>query len=163
MGLDRLEQASQGQFLGSGSHDVASHQALDFPSLLDSQVRLLGAELRRVRAQADRRAAFAALGACLGGAFAGLAGAASSSGGVLQAASVRRRRAVMTRMEVYLVEVERAHLDTSQPGSQWSVQAQNQIACSGKIMVCVSGLWQRRGYGFGEVGGSGLDQGRQAS
>ncbi|MGY8737707.1 MAG: TolC family protein, partial [bacterium] len=34
---------------------------VDFPSLLDSQVRLLGAELQLVRARADKRRAFAAL------------------------------------------------------------------------------------------------------
>ena len=34
---------------------------IEFLSLLDSQVRLLGAELRLVRAQADKRRAFAAL------------------------------------------------------------------------------------------------------
>jgi outer membrane protein TolC len=39
---------------------------IDFLSLLDSQVRLLGAELRRVRAVADRRVAFAALEAAAG-------------------------------------------------------------------------------------------------
>ena len=39
---------------------------IDFPSLLDSQVRLLNAELRRVRAIADRRRAFSALEAASG-------------------------------------------------------------------------------------------------
>ena len=39
---------------------------VDFPSLLDSQVRLLNAELRLVRASADRRQAFAALEAASG-------------------------------------------------------------------------------------------------
>ena len=34
---------------------------IEFLSLLDSQVRLLGAELRLVRARADKRVAFAAL------------------------------------------------------------------------------------------------------
>ncbi len=40
---------------------------VDFSSLLDTQVRLLRAELRRVRAQADRRVAFSALEASSGG------------------------------------------------------------------------------------------------
>ncbi len=39
---------------------------VDFPSVLDTQVRLLQAELRRVRALADRRTAFAALEAATG-------------------------------------------------------------------------------------------------
>jgi outer membrane protein TolC len=39
---------------------------IDFLSLLDSQVRLLDAELRRVRAVADRRVAYAALEAAVG-------------------------------------------------------------------------------------------------
>lgn len=39
---------------------------IDFESLLDSQVRLLAAELERVRALADRRVAFSALEAALG-------------------------------------------------------------------------------------------------
>jgi len=39
---------------------------IEFLSLLDSQVRLLGAELRLVRARADRRRAFAALEAAAG-------------------------------------------------------------------------------------------------
>jgi cobalt-zinc-cadmium efflux system outer membrane protein len=39
---------------------------VDFLALLDSQVRLLNAELRRVRANADRRQAFAALEAVVG-------------------------------------------------------------------------------------------------
>lgn len=40
---------------------------IDFLSLLDSQVRLLNAELRLVRARADRRQAFAALESSFGG------------------------------------------------------------------------------------------------
>ena len=39
---------------------------IEFLSLLDSQVRLLNAELRGVRSLADRRIAFAALEAALG-------------------------------------------------------------------------------------------------
>jgi outer membrane protein TolC len=39
---------------------------VDFLSLIDSQVSLLGAELRLVRARADRRGAFAGLEAALG-------------------------------------------------------------------------------------------------
>ncbi len=39
---------------------------VDFPSLVDTQVRLLEAELRLVRARADRRAAFAELEAAVG-------------------------------------------------------------------------------------------------
>jgi outer membrane protein TolC len=39
---------------------------VDFLSLIDSQVRLLDAELRLVRASADRRKAFAAIESTLG-------------------------------------------------------------------------------------------------
>jgi outer membrane protein TolC len=39
---------------------------VDFLSLIDSQVRLLDAELSLVRAVADRRAAFAALESAIG-------------------------------------------------------------------------------------------------
>jgi outer membrane protein TolC len=39
---------------------------IDFLSLLDSQVRMQNAELRRVRAVADRRVAFARLEAAAG-------------------------------------------------------------------------------------------------
>jgi outer membrane protein TolC len=40
---------------------------IEFLSLLDSQVRLLGAELRLARARADKRRAFAALESATGG------------------------------------------------------------------------------------------------
>jgi cobalt-zinc-cadmium efflux system outer membrane protein len=58
-----LPQAQQSLESSRSGYEVGR---VDFPSLLDSQVRLLNAELRRVRAQADRRAAFAALEAAVG-------------------------------------------------------------------------------------------------
>jgi outer membrane protein TolC len=58
-----LQQARQSLASSRSGYEVGR---VDFPSLLDSQVRLLDAELRLVRAQAERRSAFAALEAAVG-------------------------------------------------------------------------------------------------
>ncbi len=58
-----LPQARQSLASSRTAYEVGR---IDFPSLLDSQVRLLDAELRLVRARADRRVAFASLEAAAG-------------------------------------------------------------------------------------------------
>ncbi len=58
-----LPQARQSLDSSRSGYEVGR---VDFPSLLDSQVRLLEAELRLVRLQAERRSAFAALESAVG-------------------------------------------------------------------------------------------------
>jgi outer membrane protein TolC len=58
-----LPQARQSLESSRAGYEVGR---VDFPSLLDIQIRLLGAELRQVRATVDRRAAFAVLEAAVG-------------------------------------------------------------------------------------------------
>lgn len=59
-----LPQARQSLESSRAGYEVGR---VDFPSLVDTQIRLLDAELRLVRATVDRRAAFAALEAAVGG------------------------------------------------------------------------------------------------
>jgi outer membrane protein TolC len=58
-----LPQAEQSLASSRSGYEVGR---IDFLSLLDSQVSLLRAELRLVRARADRRVAFAALETAVG-------------------------------------------------------------------------------------------------
>ncbi len=59
-----LPQARQSLSSSRAGYEVGR---VDFPSLVDTQIRLLDAELRLERATVDRRAAFAALEAAVGG------------------------------------------------------------------------------------------------
>ena len=63
LGTGLVPQARQSLEASRSGYEVGR---IDFLSLLDSQVRLLDAELRRVRAVADRRLAYAALEAAVG-------------------------------------------------------------------------------------------------
>ena len=63
LGTGLVPQAEQSLLSSRSGYEVGR---IDFLSLLDSQVRLLQAELRLVRARADRRQAYAALEAATG-------------------------------------------------------------------------------------------------
>ena len=63
LGTGLVPQARQSLEASRSGYEVGR---IDFLSLLDSQVRLPAAELRRVRAVADRRLAYAALEAAVG-------------------------------------------------------------------------------------------------